>query len=95
MADLSIFTFDEGELYPRRRNIFPKANGRIPVPQILWLFDDFRLAFFGVIALNDNALFELLNRFVGDLSIDLGKVGSGVRLFGIEKILDQFSVIGE
>jgi hypothetical protein len=92
-ADLAVAAFMQREFDPTGGNIFPFANGRVTRRNIG--VDLFGLGGEGWASFYDQAGAEFLEGGLGDLAFDLGPVGAGVGLFGVEEFGVESGFVGE
>ena len=93
MAHLAVLAFDEREPNPAGGDVCTKTYRRIAGPKPVGLFGDFCLARLGVVAFDLDALAELADRIIGDLTVHLSQIGARVLVFRVEKFHDEFSVV--
>ena len=95
VAHLSVLAFDEGEAHPTGGDGGAVANGGHALPKAFGWRDDLGVAWFGAIAFDDNAFFQLSHRFGRDLSVYLGEIGARMLKFRVQEPLDELAVVGQ
>jgi hypothetical protein len=92
-ADLAVAAFVQGEFEPAGRDALTLADGRIAGRKVG--VDAFGPSWESSAAFYDNTGAELLQGGVSDFAFDLGPVGAGVGVFGVEKFGVQAGFVGE
>ena len=95
VPNLAVFALGQGDFYPGCGNVCPKTNRRMAWPKIFGFRDDFRSAFLGAVAFDEHPVFQFLNGRFGNLPFYLDQIGSRVSVFRVEKLVDEFSVVGQ
>ena len=92
-ADLAVAAFLEGEFEPRCGDTLADSDGGIAWWEVG--VDLFGLGGEGFVALYDNTGAEFLQGWLGDCAFDLGPVGAGVGLLGVEEFGVEAGFVGE
>ena len=92
-ADLAVAAFVEGEFEPAGWDVLAEPYGRIAGRKVG--VDALGPSWESFAAFYDNAGAELLQGGFGDYTFDLGPVGAGVGVFGVEKFGVQAGFVGE
>ncbi len=92
-ADLAVAAFVQGEFDPAGRDVLTVADGRIARRKVG--VDALGPSWESFAAFYDNAGAELLQGGFSDFAFDLGPVGAGMGVFGVEKFGVQAGFVGE
>jgi hypothetical protein len=92
-ADLAVTAFVKGEFEPAGGDVLTVADGRVAGRKVG--VDALGPSWESFAAFYDNAGAELLQGGFSDFAFDLGPVGAGMGVFGIEKFGVQAGFVGE